>query len=170
MGRDGSRLGVLLGSIAFLFIAPVTVAGYVPWLLSRWILRPPLLGWAGFRWVGPLLVLLGLPVLLESFFRFAWVGRGTPAPPYPTEHLVVSSFYRYVRNPMYVAVVSIVFGQGLFFGSSNVLIYAACLASLFHAFVLLYEEPTLRRRYGAEYEAYCRAVPRWLPTPLRRAP
>ena len=164
------RLGPTLGTLVFLFIAPLTVGAYVPWLLSRWIVGPPLLGWAGLRWVGVVLVLLGLPVLLESFFRFAWVGRGTPAPPYPTERLVVSGFYRYVRNPMYIAVVSIVFGQGLLFGRADILIYAACVAPLFHAFVMLYEEPTLRGRYGAEYEDYCRAVRRWLPRPLKRAP
>lgn len=165
-----SRLGAALGTILFLFIAPVTLGGYVPWLLSRWTLREPLLGWAGFRWVGLAMVLMGLPVLLESFFRFAWVGRGTPAPPYPTERLVVSGFYRYVRNPMYIAVVSIVVGQGLLFGNTTILIYGACAAAFFHLFVLLYEEPTLRRRHGAQYEAYCRAVRRWLPTPFRPAP
>ena len=164
------RLGPTLGTLVFLFVAPVTFGGYVPYRLSRWTVRAPLLGWEGFRWVGAVLVLLGLPVLLESFFRFAWVGRGTPGPPYPTERLVVSGFYRYVRNPMYIAVVSIVLGQGLLFGSTGILIYAACVAPLFHAFVMLYEEPTLRRRYGAEYEDYCRAVRRWLPRPFRPAP
>jgi protein-S-isoprenylcysteine O-methyltransferase Ste14 len=94
-------------------------------------------------------------------------GRGTPAPIAPTEHLVVGGPFRWVRNPGYVAVVSLVVGQALVFGSGAVLAYAAVLAVGFHLFVVLYEEPTLRRQFGEEYEAYCREVPRWFP---RRQP
>jgi protein-S-isoprenylcysteine O-methyltransferase Ste14 len=105
-----------------------------------------------------------LSVLLDSFARFALVGRGTPAPIAPTERLVISGLYRHVRNPMYLAVLSIIFGQALLFGSTTLLWYAAVLSLIVHAFVVLYEEPTLRRRYGAEYERYCQAVRRWRPS------
>jgi len=76
---------------------------------------------------------------------------------------VVTGLYRYVRNPMYVGVLATILGQGLLLGSGSVLVYAAVVALGFHLFVLAYEEPTLRRTYGAEYEAYCAAVPRWWP-------
>ena len=106
--------------------------------------------------------------ILHSFARFALEGRGTPAPVAPTETLVVSGQYRYVRNPMYVAVVGTVVGQALLFGSLPLVWYALALWVLFHAFVLAYEEPTLARTYGASYARYRTAVNRWLPRPPRR--
>lgn len=157
------RPSALLGSAFFLVLAPGTVAGFVPWYLCRWDMSPPLLGFALLRIVGVLLVLAGLPVLLDSFARFALQGLGTPAPVAPTEHLVISGFYRYVRNPMYVAVVSLVLGQGLFFGSLSVLVYGASLWLIFTVFVMSYEEPTLRRSFGQAYTGYCAEVGRWLP-------
>lgn len=166
-----ARLKPVLGTILFLFVAPGTVAGIVPWALSRWAFQPPLLGWPGTRWIGVALIAAGAPVLLESFYRFAWDGRGTPAPPFPPRALVVTGFYRFVRNPMYVAVVSMILGQGLLFGSVPVLAWGAVAAAAFHAFVLWREEPKLRARYGESYAAYCRAVRRWWPraTPYRPA-
>src|SRR5262249_29181253 len=136
----------------------------------RWHLEPPLDGTFVFRLVGVLLIAAGLPILLDSFARFALQGLGTPAPIFPTRHLVVSGLFRYVRNPMYVAVVSLVLGQGLFFGSVRVLEYGIAVWAAFHLFVLIYEEPTLRRTYGAEYEQFCANVPRWIPRlrPWRR--
>jgi protein-S-isoprenylcysteine O-methyltransferase Ste14 len=147
----------------FLLVAPGTVAGLVPWLLSRWRLEPPLLGLSALRYFGIVLIVAGLPVLLDSFRRFAFQGRGTPAPVLPTERLVVTGLYRYVRNPMYVAVLSIVCGQGLLLGNARILAYAAIVWVAFHVFVVGYEEPTLRRTFGAEYMAFCANVPRWLP-------
>jgi protein-S-isoprenylcysteine O-methyltransferase Ste14 len=158
-----NRAQSIAGSALFLVIAPGTVAGLFPWLISRWVLRPPLLGLAPLRVVGVLLIAAGLPVLLDSFRRFAVEGLGTPAPPAPTQHLVVSGLYRFVRNPMYVAVVSLILGQGLLLGNAAVLAYGATVWLLFHLFVTFYEEPTLRRTFGAEYEAFCAKVPRWIP-------
>jgi len=109
------------------------------------------------------LILAGLPVLLDSFARFALQGLGTPAPIFPTRHLVVSSLYRYVRNPMYVAVVALILGQGLFFGNVRVLAYGVAVWLGFNLFVLIYEEPTLRNTYGLEYEEFCANVRRWIP-------
>src|SRR5277367_5787740 len=111
------RLFAILGSAVFLVIAPGVVAGYIPWAICRWHVQAPLLGIRGLRMPGVLLMAVGVPVLLDSFARFALQGLGTPAPVFPTRHLVVTGFFRHVRNPMYVAVASLIFGQGLFFGS-----------------------------------------------------
>ncbi|HMD30733.1 MAG TPA: isoprenylcysteine carboxylmethyltransferase family protein [Candidatus Acidoferrales bacterium] len=157
------RAFALAGSAVFLVIAPGTVALLVPWWITRWYFDPPLLGIPLLRAAGLLLFATGLPVLGDSFLRFAMEGLGTPAPVAPTQHLVVSGFYRYVRNPMYLAVASVIFGQGLLLGNVRVLQYGAAVCVAFHLFVLLYEEPVLRRRYGGEYERFVAAVPRWLP-------
>src|SRR5579859_1115053 len=157
------RVLAVLGSAFFLAIAPGTVAGLVPWWISHWRMQSPLLGFFPVRIVGALLIAAGLPVLLDSFARFALKGLGTPAPVFPTRHLVVSGLYRYVRNPMYVAVVSLIFGQGLLLGNVHVLEYGFLIWLAFHLFVLLYEEPTLRATFGSEYENFCVNVPRWIP-------
>jgi protein-S-isoprenylcysteine O-methyltransferase Ste14 len=165
------RKSALLISAIFAVIAPGTVAGVLPWLISRWKWHDPFLNFYGFRIIGVLLIVLGLPVLLDSFVRFAIRGLGTPAPIFPTRHLVISGLYRYVRNPMYVAVLSLIIGQALLFGNVQLLLYAAIVFFFFHSFVLLYEEPKLRRTFGEEYIAFCANVPRWLPrfTPWKAA-
>lgn len=157
------RTLAVLGTAIFLVLAPGIVAGYVPWRICRWQVASPLLGISAFRAVGVLLVATGLPVLLDSFARFALQGLGTPAPIFPTRHLVVSGLFRYVRNPMYVAVVSLILGQGLLFGSIRVLEYGIAVWVAFFLFVVIYEEPTLRKSYGREYEEFCANVPRWIP-------
>jgi protein-S-isoprenylcysteine O-methyltransferase Ste14 len=125
----------------------------------------PLLGFEPMRWLGGALILVGATVLLDSFARFALKGRGTPAPVYPTATLVVSGAYRYVRNPMDLAVTALIAGQGLLLGSLPRLIYALAFGVVTHLFVLVYEEPTLRSTYGAQYEAFAADVRRWLPHP-----
>lgn len=164
------RVFAILGSALFLVVAPGIVAAYVPWRITGWHVGVPLLGTSSFRLVGVFLIAAGLPVLLDSFTRFALQGFGTPAPIFPTRHLVVSGLYQYVRNPMYVAVVSLILGQGLFFGSVRVLEWGVAVWVGFHLFVLLYEEPILRKNYGPEYEDFCAKVPRWIPhlRPRRR--
>jgi len=157
------RVAAIAGSAVFLVLAPGTLAVYVPWTFTRWHVSPPLLGFLPFRVVGAVLIALGLPVLLDSFARFAIQGLGTPAPIAPPKHLVVTGLYRYVRNPMYVAVVSLIFGQGLLFGSVGVLEYGMVVWLGFHIFVLVYEEPTLRAKFGDEYKEFCANVRRWLP-------
>lgn len=157
------RLASIFGSLFFLIVAPGTVAGYIPRLISGWHIAPPLFGFPALRIAGIVLILAGLPVLLDSFARFALQGLGTPAPVFPTQHLVVTGLFRYVRNPMYIAVASVILGQGLLFASVPLLKYGAAVAIGFHLFVLLYEEPTLRRAFGPEYDQFCANVPRWLP-------
>ncbi len=145
------RLFATLGSALFLVIAPGTVAGLVPWWISRWQMHSPFLNFFPIR------------RLLDSFARFALKGLGTPAPVFPTRHLVVTGLYHYVRNPMYVSVVSLIVGQGLLLGNIRVLEYGVLVWLAFHLFVLLYEEPALRSSFGAEYEIFCANVPRWIP-------
>jgi protein-S-isoprenylcysteine O-methyltransferase Ste14 len=157
------KMWAMLGSAGFLVIAPGFVAGLVPWWISRWRIEAPFFGMPFFRFAGGALIALGGIGLLDSFARFALQGLGTPAPVFPTRHLVVTGLYRYVRNPMYVSVTSAVLGQGLILGNTTVLEYGAFVWLLFHIFVLVYEEPTLRASFGSEYESLCAAVPRWIP-------
>ena len=135
----------------------------MPWWLTGWRFETPLAFWAPFRVLGALLTAAAAVVLISTFARFVTEGIGTPAPVAPTQHLVVGGLYRYVRNPMYLAVVTAIVGQALLFGQLNLLIYAAAVGVLMVAFASLYEEPTLLARFGAEYEAYRRAVPGWRP-------
>lgn len=158
-----SRLGALFGSFVFFWIAPATVAGWIPWALTRWQMQAPLSGLAAGRWLGYALVGVGAVGVVECFVRFAIKGIGTPAPVLPTECLVVSGLYQYVRNPMYVCVVTAIAGQALVLGSIVLLEYAALVWLFFFAFVLLYEEPTLRQRFGSSYEDYRANVRRWWP-------
>ncbi len=163
------KVSAIVCSAIFLVIAPGFVAGMVPWWISEWRIEPPFLGIPLIRMAGGALLLLGTIVLLDSFVRFAVQGVGTPAPVFPTRRLVVTGLYRYVRNPMYVAVVSTIFGQGLILGNARLLEYGGLVWLLFHLFVLLYEEPTLRASFGSEYRLFCAEVPRWIPrvTPRR---
>jgi protein-S-isoprenylcysteine O-methyltransferase Ste14 len=157
------RVLAVVGSAIFLVIAPGFVAVLVPWWISRWHAHEPFFGFTPFRVIGALLIAGGIPVLLESFARFALQGVGTPAPVLPPRHLVVKGFYRYVRNPMYVAVVSLILGQALLLGNVDILACAAFVWFAMHLFVIAYEEPTLRKSFGAEYEIYSAHVPRWVP-------
>ena len=165
MTDEGSRqrLWPILGSLLFLAAAPGTVAGWVPFWLTGWRIARPFFGVAILPFVGGVLVLAGMASVVDSFARFALVGLGTPAPVAPPTQLVVSGQYRYVRNPMYVAVLSIVLGQSLIFGSGVLLRYAGLLWVLFHLFVVLYEEQTLAARFGQSYAEYRRNVRRWWP-------
>ena len=153
----------IVGSGVFLVIAPGFVAGLVPWWISRWRLEAPFFGIPLCRFAGGMLITLGVIGLLDSFVRFAVQGVGTPAPVFPTRHLVVTGLYRYVRKPMYIAVVCTILGQGLVFGNVALLEYGGLVWLLFHLWVLGYEEPTLTAPFGSEYEVFCAAVPRWIP-------
>jgi protein-S-isoprenylcysteine O-methyltransferase Ste14 len=158
-----TRLPAALGSVAFLVVAPGVVAGVIPWWLTRWEVEEPLPFWAPFRVMGAALVAVGVLALLDSFRRFVVEGLGTPAPVAPTEELVVSGLYRYVRNPMYVAVAATILGQALLLGQLVLFGYGAIFVAVVAAFVRWYEEPTLARTYGEQYEAYRRSVPAWIP-------
>ncbi len=150
----------LAGSSLFFALAPGCVAGLIPYLLTGWRMMP---GWLPVRAIGAVLAAAGLAVLVQAFARFVFEGRGTPAPLAPPERLVVGGAFRHVRNPMYVAVLATILGQALLLGQVVLLVYAAVVATAFVGFVRGHEEPFLRRRYGASYEQYRRAVPGWIP-------
>ena len=163
LGRKRARAA--LGTALFLVAAPGVTAGLIPYLLTGWQQHdPPLLA----RIAGAALIAAGAAVLLEAFARFALHGLGTPAPIAPTERLVVTGLYRYVRNPMYLAVASTIVGQWLLLGRPVLLAYAVVFGAVVFAFVRGYEEPTLRRTYGAEYERYCAEVPGWWPRRIEK--
>ena len=149
-----------MGTGVFFLIAPVGVAGLIPWLLTGWQDHD---GWWPLRLVGALLLGAGGAVLVVAFARFVTEGSGTPAPIAPTERLVVGGLYRYVRNPMYLAVVATIVGQALLLWRADLLAYAGAVLVLFLAFVRGYEEPSLQDRFGAPFEEYRREVPGWWP-------
>jgi protein-S-isoprenylcysteine O-methyltransferase Ste14 len=155
------RRRAAVGSAVFFAVAPAVVAGLVPWLVTGWhvgtLLPLPvrLLGW--------LMVIVGLLVIVPAFVRFVVEGAGTPAPVAPTDRLVVGGLYRYLRNPMYVAVLTAIAGQILILGRWSLVVYWLIAAIAMVSFVKLYEEPTLRERYGEEYDAYRARVPGWWP-------
>jgi protein-S-isoprenylcysteine O-methyltransferase Ste14 len=148
------------GSSLFFALAPGVVAGVVPWWITGWDAEPVSLP---VRILGGLVTATAAAMLVHAFARFVVEGIGTPAPVAPTTHLVVGGLYRWVRNPMYLAVVGCVMGQAALFGRPGLLAYAAGLLALFVAFVRGYEEPALTHRFGPEYEAYRRSVPGWWP-------
>jgi protein-S-isoprenylcysteine O-methyltransferase Ste14 len=159
---------VWLRAVAFLVAVPGTVAGWLPWYFAG---SPPL--WTNdgrviARSAGAVVAACGLAILLWTAADFVRRGRGTPAPYDPPRALVTSGLYQLSRNPMYVGVVSMILGQALWFGSSGALLYGVLAALAFHIRVVMFEEPTLTRLFGAAYADYCAYVPRWVPH-LRRA-
>lgn len=152
----------LVGGI-FLVGGPYFLRSYGTGLLSY-----PL-GGAGL--VGVVPIVLGATILSWCALTFARLGKGTPAPFDPPKVLVASGLYRVARNPMYLGAELVLIGEATVFGSLATLIYAAALLLVFHLFLVSYEEPNLRRRFGVSYERYCEAVPRWVPrlVPQKRA-
>lgn len=136
------------------------------WLLPRWLgFTVEAAGAARWRWLAAIPSVLGFAVAIRCVWDFGWTGRGTPAPIAPPQRLVVVGFYRHVRNPMYVGFITGWIGLWIVFGHADLRLIASVALALLgiHLFVVLYEEPTLRSRFGAEYEEYCRSVRRWWP-------
>jgi protein-S-isoprenylcysteine O-methyltransferase Ste14 len=161
--RMGSptRLGPLLQTALFTVVVPGTVAGYIPWRLKP--TSPAPVGGLE-EWAAAAVIAIGISIYLyTAFWGFAMIGGGTPAPIAPTQVLVVRGLHRFVRNPMYLGVALIIGGQAWFYHSRHILIYMACMLLTAHAFVVLYEEPTLRKQFGEEYDRYRARVPRWIP-------
>jgi protein-S-isoprenylcysteine O-methyltransferase Ste14 len=149
-------------SMAFFVVAPGTVVGLIPWLITRWEITGSTPMWRVAQVLGVLLIVAGLIPPVNAFVQFVKAG-GTPMPMAPTQRLVVTGFNRYVRNPMYLGLLVAILGQALLFGSWALVVYAAIVCSAFASFVHWYEEPTLVRQYGSEYEEYRRNVPGWIP-------
>jgi protein-S-isoprenylcysteine O-methyltransferase Ste14 len=150
----------VLKSILFFVFAPGMVAGVIPLAFLR--IGPKMETGFLSNFASPLWV-IGLGMLIWCFWDFLVKGKGTPAPVDPPKELVVGGLYRYVRNPMYVGVLTVIFGHFLWFGNWSLLIYTAVVFAAFSAFVIYYEEPHLRKTFGPAYEEYCGKVPRWIP-------
>jgi protein-S-isoprenylcysteine O-methyltransferase Ste14 len=144
-------------SVAAAVVFPGTVTVAIPWLILRGS------GQHAPRWTGLALVAAGAATLFRCIWEFAVWGRGTLAPVDPPTHLVVSGLYHYVRNPMYVAVVLILAGEAWLFWSVGLLLYAAGFFLVANLFIIIHEEPALRRTFGESYAEYMRAIPRWVP-------
>jgi len=148
-------------SVLFTILLPGTVTVLVPSLvISKGRLA---IQWNSWRVLAFLPLFLGLSILSRCIWDFAVSGRGTLAPVDPPKDLVVRGLYRYVRNPMYVGVLLMLFSEAWLFDSRVLLLYAVGCFVVVHAFVLLYEEPHLRRKFGEAYVSYCAKVNRWLP-------
>ncbi|MGH9862406.1 MAG: methyltransferase family protein [Candidatus Acidiferrales bacterium] len=163
-GDEDNRAGAvapLIKTALFTVLVPGVVAGLVPyWIVSS---APRGLALGPWRYLGLPFMTLGALGYFWCAWNFAVTGRGTPAPIDPPKRLVIHGPYRYVRNPMYLSVVSVLVGEAVWYEASSVLLYAGVFVVAVNLFVLLYEEPFLRQQFGTAYEEYCCAVPRWLP-------
>jgi protein-S-isoprenylcysteine O-methyltransferase Ste14 len=149
-----------LGTVVFTIVAPGFVTVGVPYLL----LGPRAEFDLGLmKFVGVVPVVLGAAAYLWCAWNFVFTGCGTPAPVFPPKSLVVRGPYRFVRNPMYVAVGLVLGGEAILFQSYKLMIFGFLAWIAFHLFVVFYEEPTLRKKFGGPYEAYRQIVPRWIP-------
>lgn len=157
-----SRTSAIIASCLHFVAAPGVVVGVMPWLITGWDTGDPM--WpAIFRVVGIVSLIAGMGVVVAEFVRFVREGGGSPAPPAPTQRLVTGGLYRHVRNPIYIAVIVAIVAQALILSRGSLLIYAAAVTLCMATFVRAYEEPTLERTFGDEYERYRKAVPRWWP-------
>jgi protein-S-isoprenylcysteine O-methyltransferase Ste14 len=153
-----------VGSAVFFVVAPGIVAGLVPWLISGWDVHWPMSAFGvAVMALGSALLVVAVVVLIRNFIRFVVEGRGTPSPVLQTERLVVGGDYRFVRNPMYLAVIAAILGQAMIFGSISLLLYALTVWAIMATFVRWYEEPLLQNRYGEEYRLYRHGVRAWVP-------
>ena len=150
----------ILKTLLFIILAPGTVTLWVPYLLLRRYGHWPS---AGVGWLALTLSAVGVLILLSCMRDFAVVGHGTPAPIDPPKLLVVSGPYRFVRNPMYWGVELVLLGEAICFRSMHLAVYAILVGFCVQLFVVFYEEPTLRKKFGTSYQEYCWAVPRWIP-------
>ena len=156
-----SAVSAVAKTLVFTVFVPGTVAGYVPWRLRS---DAAALATGAEEWAAIAVISTGIAIYLyTAFWGFAVIGGGTPAPIAPTKILVVRGLHRFVRNPMYIGVALVIGGQAWLFHSLHIAIYLACMLLVVHAFVLFYEEPTLHKQFGAEYDSYRASVPRWIP-------
>ena len=156
-------------TLIFTVLVPGTAAVWIPYRLVSSPGSRGSMPLGSFRYAGLAAMLVGVLIYLWCAWDFVFAGKGTPAPIDPPKELVVRGLYKYVRNPMYIGVLSLVLGQSLWFEAIGLLAYGGLVFLLFSAFVFFYEEPALRRKFGASYKRYCEMVPRWLPR-VRRLP
>jgi protein-S-isoprenylcysteine O-methyltransferase Ste14 len=160
MDSMAGTLTPVLKTIAFTIVAPGTVAGFLPWWIGGGLHSQ---GWGFQTCLGIILIAIGAGIYLRCAWEFAVRGLGTPAPIAPTKFLVTTALHRRVRNPMYIGVTLAIFGEAVLYRSPYVAAYGAAMLLAAHVFVISYEEPTLQRQFGEEYEKYSQTVPRWVP-------
>ncbi len=158
---------VLIKTIIFTFLLPGTVTVFVPYWLLTSPSAPPPMQLGVFRYGGIVLILIGIAIYSWCAWDFTFTGRGTPAPIDPPKELVVRGLYRYVRNPMYVGILSVLLGEALLFAAWRLFGYAALVFLTFFLVVVLYEEPVLREKFGESYRRYRQSVPRWIPRTMK---
>ena len=150
----------ILKALVFTVVVPGTATVVIPyWILSS----SPDFSFGAFQLIAILPITIGAVFYFWCLWDFTFTGRGTPAPIDPPKVLVAKGLYRVVRNPMYVGVWLVMLGEAIIFSSWILLLYAFLFGVGFHVFVVYYEEPNLRKKFGAAYEEYCKTVPRWLP-------
>lgn len=158
------KAGILIRNLLWTLLAPGTVTVYLPWrIVTDWYPAREEFSCHGARLAGVLPIALGVILLFSCIGRFAVVGEGTLSPLDAPRRLVTGGMYRYVRNPMYLAVMAILLGESLVFCSIPLAVYSAVCFVVFNLVILFYEEPALRRRFGSSYRQYCRKAGRWLP-------
>lgn len=154
----------IVKTVIFTIVVPGTVGVYIPYRLRG----PGVYAASALGLLGLAPAAVGVAVYLWCAWDFASFGGGTPLPLDAPKQLVARGLYRFVRNPMYVGVLLAIAGQALWFGSAATLWYTLEVALFFHLFVVFYEEPALRRKFGESYVQYCKAVPRWMPRPAAK--
>lgn len=158
---------LIVKNVLFTLIVPGFVVGFIPIkiLLPGWEICA--LNIPHGRYIGVLFLVLGGAVYARCVWDFAWTGKGTPAPIDPPRTLIVGGLYRYVRNPMYVGILTILLGEAIFLESTTLCVYTISIWGMFNVFILVYEEPHLRAVFGASYVRYSSQVPRWIPAIFR---
>ena len=152
----------VLKILFLIIIGPGSVIVFIPCLVISFFSPPDYYKIVQLRYIGIIPVLIGLVISLWCFYDFISVGKGTPVPTDPPKKLVIIGMYRFVRNPMYIGILFLLFGEAIFFKSFVLLGYTACVYCLFQIFIIGFEEPMLKTKFGKKYEDYCNIVPRWL--------
>ena len=155
----GNTLSLIARNLLFTVVVPGLGGVWVPW----WILTRDGQSASPAAWVAVPVIAGGASLYAWCIWSFAAVGRGTPGPWDAPRRVVAVGPYRWVRNPIYISALLVVLGEAWLFLSLPLLAYAGAMAIIFHLFVIAYEEPTLRRRFGNAYLEYQRTVPRWIP-------
>jgi protein-S-isoprenylcysteine O-methyltransferase Ste14 len=154
---------LFIRNLIYTILQPGVIAGLIPYLVLSdkviEVLDQPL---GLYQYAGGLIFVAGLIIMLICIGSFATQGKGTLSPADPTQELVVEGLYTYSRNPMYVGVALMLIGESMFFVSIVLWVYAICVVSTFHLFILYFEEPRLKRDFGEKYVIYCRRVKRWI--------
>jgi|SRR5579872_3583935 len=162
---DQKSLHPTVAAIVFTLLVPFTMAGVIPWLITRWQFRPALLGIEAGRWVGAIMIAAGASWLL---WAIAWFAHEGVKPYPPIERVITTGPYAYSRNPMYGGVVMVMIGQGLLFGSRGGVIYGVCWLVAFLIFERTIDDPFIIKRMGKPYEEYVKSVPGWVPRRSRQ--